>query len=112
MLQESAKAMPEIIEVSGPDRDDVFMKPAELAARWRTDVGTLANLRSRGEGLPFVKLPSGPILYKVADVLAAEAAGARGFMWSKLAAAIRAFPGISGDQADDLIKHLERELRR
>ena len=73
--------------------DDTFLTPEELAARWRVDVHRLANLRAQGDGLPFTKT-TGRVLYRLADVLAAEAQGRRGFSWSKLAAAVDDFDGF------------------
>lgn len=66
------------VTLSKPGLDDIMMTPAELAKRWRLDEGTLANLRSKGLGLPWVKLPSGPVRYRGSDVLDAEINGARG----------------------------------
>lgn len=103
----------DVIEASPPSLDDVFMTPQELAGRWRCDVNTLANLRARGEGLPFIKRGmNGGVLYKVADVLAFEARGTRGFSWSRLETAIDTFAwpaGFKGRQ--DLIDHLKAAMR-
>lgn len=102
----------DLIEATPPTMDDVYMTAAELAARWRCDVNTLANLRARGEGLPFVKRgANGGVLYKIADVLAFEARGTRGFTWARLANAVDAFPGLVGSQRQDFIDHLKRCMR-
>lgn len=50
-----------------------FLKPAALAERHHTTTGHLANLRSRGEGVPFIKLGA-RVLYPLAAVEAFEAA--------------------------------------
>ena len=50
------------------------LSPPELAARWHCSVGNLANLRSEGKGLTYLKLNGGSILYRLADVLDYEAA--------------------------------------
>ncbi len=52
-----------------PDR----MNAATLAAYWDTSTGQLANLRSRGEGPPYIKLGS-RVLYRREDIEAYEAA--------------------------------------
>jgi hypothetical protein len=110
MFTESDSMAPEFLESSPPTLDDVFLRPDELAARWRVDVNTLANLRARGEGLPWVKLGGG-VRYKVADVLAAEASGARGFSWARLTAALEAFDGLSSEQREALLKHLRKAFK-
>ncbi|MBA3529798.1 MAG: DNA-binding protein [Propionibacteriaceae bacterium] len=48
-----------------------LMTDAQLAERWQTSRGTLANARSRGEGCPYLKL-GGLVRYALADVLAYE----------------------------------------
>jgi len=48
-----------------------LMTDAELAERWQTSRGTLANARSRGDGCPYLKL-GGLVRYALADVLAYE----------------------------------------
>jgi len=48
-----------------------LMTDAELAERWQTSRGTLANARSHGAGCPYLKL-GGLVRYSLADVLAYE----------------------------------------
>lgn len=91
------------------DVDDIYMTPQELAARWRLTPETLANARSRGEGLPWSKV-HGRVLYRVEDVLRAEDAGNGGFSWARLEAALARYDGLSGPARDKLLAHLRREL--
>ncbi|NYF99213.1 helix-turn-helix domain-containing protein [Janibacter cremeus] len=53
------------------DSGQRHMTPKELAERWGCSTGHLANLRTEGRGLPFLKFP-GRVLYRLADVLAYE----------------------------------------
>ena len=48
-----------------------LMTDTELAERWQTSRGTLANARSRGDGCPYLKL-GGLVRYALDDVLAYE----------------------------------------
>jgi hypothetical protein len=50
---------------------DTLLTDAQLAERWQTSRGTLANARSRGEGCPYLKL-GGLVRYALDDVLAYE----------------------------------------
>lgn len=50
---------------------DPPMSAAELAARWDTSQGRLANLRSAGQGPSYTKIGS-RVLYPVSAVLAYE----------------------------------------
>ncbi|GAA1431399.1 hypothetical protein GCM10009616_18420 [Microlunatus lacustris] len=50
-----------------------LLTDVELAERWQLSRGTLANIRSRGDGVPYVKV-GGRVRYALADVLAYEAA--------------------------------------
>ncbi len=99
-----------ILEPSAATIDDIFLTPQQLADRWQLDTGTLSNLRARGEGVPFVKLPSGSVRYKVADVLTAETASARGFSWARLSAALESAPGMTPEHSVKLLKHLKAAM--
>lgn len=104
-------SMTEVLEGAAPTLDDAFMTPEELAQRWRIDVQSLSNLRSRGDGLPWTKT-TGRVLYKVADVLACEARGTRGFSWAKLAKAVDTFSGFrSNRDRDEFLDHVRAVFR-
>jgi excisionase family DNA binding protein len=100
----------EIIETTPPTEDDLYMTPEEVAQRLRCDVSTLANLRARGEGIPYVKPFGGRVLYKMADVLAVETRGFRGFSWARLAAALDKFEDLKPGQCAKLLAHLKTEM--
>lgn len=55
---------------------DQFLKPEELAARWRTTPGTLKTQRYRRRGPAYTKVGTS-VLYKLADVEAYEQAQTR-----------------------------------
>jgi hypothetical protein len=99
------------IEATAPESDDIWLKPAELASRWRTEEMTLANHRSRGEGLPFLKKPGGGILYKLSDVLEAERSGMRGFSWARLSNALEALLELPAGKHEKLMKDLKVALK-
>ena len=90
--------------------DDILLTAQELADRHRTSVESLANLRSRGEGIPFIKLPSGAVRYSVRAVLAAEASGLYGLTWGRIERACASVPGLDGAQRARVIEHLRRQL--
>ena len=53
---------------------EIHLTPADLAERWGVTVGHLANLRWEGTSqVPYLKL-GGHVRYRLADVLAVEAA--------------------------------------
>ena len=59
--------------IGGPEAA-VHLAPADLARRWGVSVGTLANKRSDGTSIPYLRLFGGArIAYRLSDVLAAEA---------------------------------------
>jgi hypothetical protein len=91
-----------------PHEDTVWMTPAEVADRHRKEEATLANERYRGEGLPYLKLPSGRVLYNLDDVLATERAGMRGFSWSRLSDALGQMHGLSDAQREAIVAHLKK----
>lgn len=51
---------------------DILLLPAELAQRWRVSVPQLAQWRYLRQGPSYVKLASGSVRYRVADVEAWE----------------------------------------
>ncbi len=64
----------EVVVIQGPSTGreaPVFLSRKALAARWLTSPGHLANLATRGEGPPFVKLGA-KVLYRLDDVMAYE----------------------------------------
>lgn len=99
-----------VLEKSEPDAFDLYMTPDEVADRLRQSTQTLANLRARGEGLPFVKLATGAIRYKMADVLRMERDGLTGFSWAELGRALERFGGIAPEIREKLMTHLRKEL--
>lgn len=109
MLRESATA--ELLESTAPTMDDVYLTPAEVAQRLRCGEQTLANLRARGEGIPYCK-PTGGVLYTIADVLAIESGRRRGFTWAKLAEALDTFDDLKPKQRARLLEHLKREMTK
>lgn len=50
----------------------IYLRPSDLADRWRISAQKLANDRCAGIGLPYVKVGSA-VLYALADVEAFEA---------------------------------------
>ena len=51
---------------------DRLLTPAELADRWSMRVGSLANMRSRQEGPPFLRIGRKAVRYRLREVLAFE----------------------------------------
>ncbi len=87
------------------------MTPAQLAARWCTDVRTLANQRAQRKGLRFEKDPdSGRISYLLADVLEAERKGMHGVTPERLDEALRAQLGLSPKRHASLMRKLQKVL--
>ncbi len=91
--------------------DDVYLTADEVSERWRLSVQTLANLRSKGEGPPFTKLPSGSIRYKLSDILEAEEDGQYGFTWDALNSALKTFEKLRPNDRAELMQHLKRTMR-
>lgn len=107
--QQSASAASRSVNSSEVDSES-YLTPQELADRWRIETMTLANQRSRGEGLPYLKTPSGSIRYKLSDVLRAEAEGTRGFTWARLSNALRSVLDASPDQQEQVLRRLKVAL--
>lgn len=93
---------------------NVFLVPRELSERWGVSEGVLANLRANGEGIPYTK-PTGSVLYRLSDVLTAEAEakdiGYLGFRWAWLHKILKSCPGITSGQSIELLRHFKRTMR-
>ena len=89
-----------MLAIPEPHRDDIFYTTAELASRWNMDAASLANYRSRGEGIPFVKLPTGAVRYRWVDILEAEKAGTVYVSWALIADAMKECPDLKLSDKD------------
>lgn len=104
------KRMP--IEYENATMDDLHLTAREAADYMRTDINTLANMRARGEGIPYSK-PSGRVLYKAADVLAAVHASGRGYSRARMETALATFPALhklTRQEREDLFRHIQDTL--
>lgn len=100
----------EVLEPTAIDRDEQLMTAREVAEFLRVDENTLANLRGRGDGLPWTKV-TGKVLYKMSDVLRIANGEARGFRSARLATAVETFPGLTPKQRQELLKHITEHLK-
>ena len=107
----SEPTLPVGVEPSEPRPDDVFLMAYEVAERWGMAESTLANMRGAGEGIPYVRLPSGGIRYKLTDVLAAERRGDHGFKWSRLDKTLKDCPGLGLYLRKALLTHARKRMR-
>lgn len=89
--------------------DDIYLTAPEVAARHRKTVETLANERSRGDGLAWTKI-GGKVLYPAAVVIEAENNGLTGFSWSRFEDAVRSCPDVTPGMANSIIAHCKRKL--
>lgn len=77
----------------------------------RMDVATLANMRTRGEGVPWFKLPSGAVRYRMSEALAWINTGTRGLTWPRIANALEDYPDLTPAQRNKLLAHLITNLK-
>lgn len=54
------------------DTDEILLTTRDLAQRWQVNAGSLANDRSAGRGVPYVKI-GGAVRYRLRDVEGFEA---------------------------------------
>jgi hypothetical protein len=94
-----------------PRLSDPHMTPEEVAAFLRTSVQTLSNQRSLGVGLPWVKTPTGAILYRVSEVVEAITAGERGFTSPRVFGAINDFFAKEPATADRLREYIKKSVK-
>lgn len=93
------------------DTSDTLLTAKETAELLRMDVASLANMRARGDGLPWVKLPSGGVRYRLSEVLAWVNGGGAGLTWARLANALEAYDGLAPAERTKLLEHLRTALK-
>lgn len=106
---------------SDPDRyaavlglvDGVLISSADLARHWGYSENHLANLRrDEAKGLPFIKLPTGGVRYRLSEVLAAEIAGTVGpITLDRVLLAVAACPGVPAEARAAIAEHLRASFR-
>lgn len=93
------------------DADSILLTTRDVARHWQLDPATLENARYRGEGIPYIKLPTGGIRYCLRDILAAEAAGVRGFSFDRFAEVVGNIPGLDGNQKQAVIDAVTKAFK-
>jgi hypothetical protein len=79
--------------------ESVLITPKQLGEHWRYSPAALAGIRMRGAGLPFVKLRTGGVRYRLSDVAAAELQGTGGPLTvDRVVLALAACSGLSVEQ--------------
>lgn len=66
-----ARQLPSCAIKRRPRVTDIYLRPSDLASRWRISTKKLANDRCAKRGLPYVKVNQ-VVLYALADVEAFE----------------------------------------
>src|SRR5215207_5065254 len=65
---------PSVVSPDESSSETDLLTDAQLAVRWQLSRGTLANQRSQGRGLAYLKL-AGRVRYRLSDIEAYEQAG-------------------------------------
>lgn len=87
----------------------VHLKASEVSRHLRLEESTLNNWRRRGTGLPFIKLPSGRVLYPVDGVVSWQIAGAGGpATLERVALALATVQGLSPEMRERIEQTLQR----
>lgn len=91
---------------------EMFITTRELAQRWRTEPSTLQNQRASTRGLPFVRTPTGRVLYRMSDVIEAEISGMRGISIDRIENALRKCPHLDARTNRLVAGFLRAEFRK
>ena len=86
---------------------EIYLKPHELAQRWRYSEDYVSNMRRSNRGPAFLKLPTGAILYPLAEVVAWELAGAAGpLTFERLSLALTTCKGVTPELREAIVSHV------
>lgn len=92
--------------------EGMYMTAGQLAVRWNYSEDHLSNLRRDGKGVPWIKLPTGAIRYKVEDVVAAELRAAAGpLSLSAVCLAVAACESVPKEHRAAIVEHLRENLK-
>lgn len=87
---------------------DVLVTDTALTAHWGYSRNHLSNLRKAGKGIPFVKLPTGGVRYRMSEILSAELDGTDGpLTLDRIAIAIATCKTVPAEHRAALIEHLK-----
>lgn len=89
--------------------ESILISPSELAEHWRVGTGSLASHRHANAGVPFLKLSTGRVRYRLSDVIADEIQGMRGpLTLDSVLLAVAACDGVSLETRAIVQRHLRR----
>lgn len=89
--------------------DDFLLTSAEVREHLRFSADHLSNLRKKGQGPTWIKLPTGAIRYRASEVMAWQIAGEQGELTVERAAlAIAACSSVPEAQRAAIIAHLRK----
>jgi hypothetical protein len=91
---------------------DVLISSDDLAAHWGYSESHVANLRrDTSRGVPWIKLPTGGIRYRLSEILAAEIAGTTGAITlDRVALAVAACGSVPPEHRAAIVAHLREAL--
>ena len=107
-------------ELAGPEfgplvglMSDLLISGADLADHWGYTETHLSNLRKAGKGVPWIKLPTGGIRYRMSEVLSAELSGRAGpLSLEHVLLAVSACKAVPAEHRATLLEHLKAALDR
>lgn len=93
--------------------EDTLVSSAALALHWGYSENHLSNMRRAGQrGLPFVKLPTGGIRYRMSEILASEIAGTVGpLTLDRVVLAVASCASVPAEHRAAMVEHLRAALR-
>lgn len=87
---------------------DTLITPDQLAKRWGHGTDVLSNLRRARRGVPWIKLPTGRIRYRLSDIIRAEATGRAGPVTVDVVRfALMGLAGISPQLRETIARRIE-----
>jgi hypothetical protein len=90
---------------------DVLVSGAALAGHWGYSENHMSNLRKAGKGVPWVKLPTGGIRYRMSDILFSELAGRAGpLTLDHVLIAVAACKAVPAEHRATILEHLKAAL--
>lgn len=93
--------------------EGVLVTPLELAKHWRMSPDYIANLRRAGRGIPYIKLGTGRVLYRLSEVLAEELRSTQGpITLERIELALTALRTMPADTRAQVMAHLQAAFAR
>jgi hypothetical protein len=90
---------------------EIYLTSEQVAEHYRITPAALRNARYRGDGLPFIKTPTGGVRYRLSDILAWDANSIHGFTFAGFEELVSRLSFLDQNQKSLLMRAMNARFR-